>query len=204
VVTALSNVSVTGTLTATGSVTTATNLNVGGSINVTNKAETRTNLGIPLAALTNTNVTNFRTAIELGTTNQVQFGAVYVGTYRIEDQFSGLTFVEPANEDTVLQLARDDNPVYLNPNYWNDAGVRSNLGLGATDNVTFSNVTASGTLTATSTLTAKTNLVVDGFVDFTTNRAATNGPTNAGNFNTHAVWITIKAGTNTYFLPAYK
>jgi hypothetical protein len=72
------------------------------------------------------------------------------------------------------------------------------------NSVGFSNVTASGTLTATSTVTAKTNLVVDGFVDFTTNRAATNGPTNAGNFNTHAVWITIKAGTNTYFLPAYK
>jgi len=72
------------------------------------------------------------------------------------------------------------------------------------NSVGFSNVTASGTLTATSTVTAKTNLVVEGFVDFTTNRAATNGPTNAGNFNTHAVWITIKAGTNTYFLPAYK
>jgi hypothetical protein len=80
VVTALSNVSVTGTLTATGSVTTATNLNVGGSINVTNKAETRTNLGIPLAALTNTNVTNFRTAIGLGATNTAQFQRLEVSS----------------------------------------------------------------------------------------------------------------------------
>lgn len=37
---------------------------------------TRTNLGLSLAALTNTNITNFRTAIGLGSTNTVTFGNV--------------------------------------------------------------------------------------------------------------------------------
>jgi len=111
-------------------------INLGFSTNLntfwtaTNSSNARSAVGLGATWLTNTNVTNFRTAIGLGTTNQVQFGAVYVGTYRIEDdQFGGLTFVEPVNEDTVLKLTRDDSPVYLNPNYWNDAGVRSNIGL---------------------------------------------------------------------------
>lgn len=42
-------------------------------------AVARTNLGIPLAALTNTNVTNFRSSIGLGATNSVTFGNVVVG-----------------------------------------------------------------------------------------------------------------------------
>jgi hypothetical protein len=44
----------------------------------TNAAETRTNLGLPLAALTNASVTNFRAAIELGATNDVSFNSVAV------------------------------------------------------------------------------------------------------------------------------
>jgi len=72
-----SNVTASGTLTATGTVTAVTNLNVGGAINVTNKAETRTNLGIPLAALTNTNNANFQAAVfntNAAPTPSVNFG----------------------------------------------------------------------------------------------------------------------------------
>lgn len=58
-----SNVTASGTLTATGAVTFVTNLSVGGAVAVTNAAETRTNLGIPLAALTNTNNAGFQRAI---------------------------------------------------------------------------------------------------------------------------------------------
>ena len=76
VVTAVSNVVIAGTLTSTGAVTAITNLNVGGAIAVTNTALTRTNLGLPLPALTNTTAANFRTAIELGSTNNVAFSNV--------------------------------------------------------------------------------------------------------------------------------
>ena len=107
--------------------------------NTTNSAATRTNLGLGLPALTNTDVTNFRTAIELGATN----------------------------------------------------------------NVTFNDVTASGTLTATGVVTAVTNLVVEGFVDYTAART-NNTPTNIPNFAAHAAWIEVKIGTNSFFLPAYQ
>jgi hypothetical protein len=103
------------------------------------QARARTNLGLPLTALTNTNNSNFRSAIELGEPN----------------------------------------------------------------NVTFSNVTASGTLTATSTVTAKTNLVVEGFVDYTASRT-NNTPTNTPNFAAHFAWIEVKIGTNSVFIPVYK
>jgi hypothetical protein len=41
-----------------------------------NAAASRTNLGLPLTALTNTDVTNFRTSIGLGTTNNVAFSNI--------------------------------------------------------------------------------------------------------------------------------
>lgn len=82
----------------------------------------------------------------------------------------------------------------------NKAITRTNLGLGETNNVTFNDVTASGTLTATSTVTAKTNLVVEGFVDFTTNRTNSNPATN----NQINDFIEIRIGTNQFWLPVYK
>ena len=47
-----------------------------GSSNTTGAAISRTNLGLGLPALTNTNVTNFRTAIGLGQSNDVTFQAI--------------------------------------------------------------------------------------------------------------------------------
>jgi hypothetical protein len=103
-----------------------------------------------------------------------------------------------------------DNISYVEPIFFsgtnaaaNAAASRTNLGLGTTNSVTFSNVTASGTLTATSTVTAKTNLVVEGFVDYTAART-NNTPTNTPNFAAHAAWIEVKVGTNSFFLPAYQ
>jgi hypothetical protein len=103
-----------------------------------------------------------------------------------------------------------DNISYIEPIFFsgtnaaaNAAASRTNLGLGTTNSVTFSNVTASGTLTATSTVSAKTNLVVEGFVDYTAART-NNTPTNTPNFAAHAAWIEVKVGTNSFFLPAYQ
>ena len=77
---------------------------------------------------------------------------------------------------------------------------RSGLGLSVTNNVTFSNITASGTLTATSTVTAKTNLIVEGHLDFTTNATNSNPATN----NQIQDFIEIRVGTNQFWLPLYK
>jgi hypothetical protein len=41
-----------------------------GAVTFGNAATTRTNLGLPLAALTNTNIDNFRAAIAAGTVNE--------------------------------------------------------------------------------------------------------------------------------------
>ena len=94
-------------------------------------AITRTNLGLGASWLTNTNVTNFRTAIGLGATNDVEFLTVDTDVLRWEGAevfeletftfYGGLSFNNPTNA----------------------AITRTNLGLGATNNVTFSRVTSS-------------------------------------------------------------
>jgi hypothetical protein len=156
-----------------------------------------------------------RTNLGLGANNSPTFAGLLIEQFGVEIstliEDDGMTILRRIGTNTdigIFNIGYLNSLYMLSPISFNTtniaAATRTNLGLGQTNNVTFSNVTASGTLTATGTVTATTNLVVDGFVDFTTNRAATNGPTNAGNFNNHAVWITIKAGTNTYFLPAYK
>jgi len=68
---------------AGGNVTVSSNLSLGGPVSfinngnqVINAATSRTNLGLGLSALTNTDTTNFRTAIGLGTTNIVSFNSV--------------------------------------------------------------------------------------------------------------------------------
>ncbi len=91
----------------------ADNLTVEGAIYfteaVTNIAVTRSNLGLPLAALTNANVTNFRTAIGLGATNNVAFrGLTSDGNIVITNQSAtnnGLLFVYRTNNEAFLGLA---------------------------------------------------------------------------------------------------
>jgi hypothetical protein len=82
----------------------------------------------------------------------------------------------------------------------NNANFRDAIELGATNNVSFSNVTASGTLTATGTVTATTNLVVNGFVDFSTNHTNVAPATN----NQIQKFLQIRIGTNAFFLPLYQ
>jgi hypothetical protein len=172
-----------------------------------NAAETRTNLGIPLPALTNTNVTNFRSAIGLGTTNTVTFSNVVIlGNVSTTNVISTATNFNVGGTLNVTNKAETRTNLGLGlPALTNtdNANFRDAIELGATNNVSFSNVTASGTLTATGTVTATTNLVVDGFVDFTTNRT-NNTPTNTPNFAAHFAWIEVKIGTNSVFIPVYK
>lgn len=107
------------------------------------------------------------------------------------DFYHDLAFVEP------MYFAGADSETHI-------AETRTNLRLGMTNNVTFSNITASGTLTATGSVTFHTNLTVNGFVWF--DSRTNNTPTNAANFAAVSAWIEVKLGTNgtSYFIPVFK
>jgi hypothetical protein len=131
-----------------------------------NAANTRTNFGLGATWLTNTDVTNFRTAIGLGTTNTVAFDTIQIQS----DIFT------PA-----LEASDGTNYVVLTASEISFQGVagpqtRTNLGLGATNAVTFSNITASGTLAVSNTATFATNVTVNGSLSvgsFTTTTPST-------------------------------
>jgi hypothetical protein len=94
------------------------------------------------AVLTATNSAAAATAIGLGTANDVTFNRVQVGgaTFTADD-FSGGDFEITATH--ALTFASGGTP----------GATLTNLGLGAADNVTFSNITASGTLGVTGNAT---------------------------------------------------
>jgi hypothetical protein len=169
-----------------------TRANLGFSTNLntlwtaTNASNARSAVGLGATWLTNTNVTNFRSAIGLGATNDVTFNSVRFSDngYIIKTNGLGLVFEDPVNNDDVLTLPYDANPVILNENYWNDATVRSNLGLPL------------AALTNTSNVTFQSAV-------FTTNAAPTNtANVNGVGFNTAVRWMEITLaidGTNQVF-----
>jgi hypothetical protein len=190
-----------------------------------NAATSRTNLGLGATWLTNTNVTNFRTAIGLGSANAVSFSTV--AAQEIYDSVGNKVidlenFILGVGTTAALEWATNqvqvNVPILFNGTNsasatrtnlglplpaltnTNNANFRNAIELGATNNVSFSNVTASGTLTATGTVTATTNLVVNGFVDFSTNHTNSNPATN----NQINDFIEIRVGTNQFWLPVYK
>jgi hypothetical protein len=175
-----------------------------GSNAASNIATTRTNLGLGLPALTNTNVTNFRTAIELGSTNSVSFSNITAsGTLTSTGVVTTITninvggAINVTNKDESRTNLGIPLPALTNTN---NANFRTAIELGATNNVSFSNVTASGTLTATGTITATTNIVVNGFVDFSTNHTNATPVTP----NTPSRWLQIRVGTNVFYIPAHQ
>ena len=107
-------------------------------------AITRTNLGIPLAALTNTDVTNFRTAIGLGATNSVTFSNI------VSSGTLTSTGVVTALSNAVV------------------GGTLTSTGVVTA----LSNAVVGGTLTSTGVVTVVTNLNVGGAIAVT-NAAAT-------------------------------
>jgi hypothetical protein len=114
---------------------------------------TRTNLGLGATWLTNTNVTNFRTAIGLGATNEVEFAKIKLSQSGenpvfIRNESGGMTFTINTNDSFELT---DSFAVWRIPfefnNTTNAATTRTNLGLGATNNVAFRNITSDGNIT---------------------------------------------------------
>ena len=94
------------------------------------------------AVLTAANAAGAATAVGLGTANDVTFNRVQVGGATFTaDEFSGGNFAITA--DHALTFASGGTP----------GATLTNLGLGAADNVTFSNITASGTLGVTGNAT---------------------------------------------------
>jgi hypothetical protein len=115
-----------------------------------NAAATRANLTLGATWLTNTNVTNFRTAIGLGATNAVTFGNITA---------SGLETDSIGVRSTVVEFYK---PIWIGDSGTNNvfafelgeadqAKARTNLGLGATNIVTFAGLTNNGDITINST-----------------------------------------------------
>jgi hypothetical protein len=137
--------------TTNGNIVAATNVTFTNSVGfATNaRAATRTNLGgttVGNAVFTATNAAAAATAVGLGANNEVSF--LTLNARMNAGESNSIVFNSPIAFDDVA----DEDIV---------AKTRTNLGLGATNNVTFSNVTASGTLTATgnATLNGSDNLM---------------------------------------------
>ena len=125
---------------------------------------TRTNLGgttVGNAVFTATNAAAAATAIGLGTANEVTFGRVAAGSTSLSTNgFSGgdfavtagyaLTFVSGGVASTTRTNLGLGATWLTNTDVTN---FRTAIGLGATNNVTFSNITASGTLAVTGNVT---------------------------------------------------
>jgi hypothetical protein len=103
------------------------------------------------AVLTATNAAAAATAVGLGAANSVTFsnvtanGNIFIGSeapYLRSDSGSGsVGFYNSINDEYILSIPNDTDPVVIN-SQWNDAGVRSNLGLGTTNSVTFQSLVA--------------------------------------------------------------
>ena len=159
-----------------------------------NAAASRTNLGLGATWLTNTNITNFRTEIELGATNNPVFNSVTIdngASLFVAGDFLYLTgpstnvpnvnflFSGTSTNFTIFKTLAFGGGVNLSTTRanlglplsaltnTNNANFRDAIELGATNDVTFNNVTASGTLTSTGAVTFVTNLNVGGAIAVT-------------------------------------
>jgi hypothetical protein len=102
-------------------------------------------IGLPLAALTNTNVTNFRTAIGLGSTNLVTFSEVSTTS----------VLRSPYVESSEFYIFEDGSITFESTGTINFGAaapsVRTNLGLGGSNIVTFAGLINNGDITINST-----------------------------------------------------
>ena len=128
------------------------------------RAATRTNLGgttVGNAVFTATNAAAAATAIGLGTANEVTFGRVAAGNTSLSTNgFSGGDFAVTAGYALTFVSGGVASTTRTNlglPGTWLTNTDVTNfctaIGLGATNNVTFSNITASGTLGVTGNVT---------------------------------------------------
>jgi hypothetical protein len=164
-------------------------------------ATTRTNLGLGATWLTNTNVTNFRTAIGLGAANDVTLRSVnYDGELTINNNS-----ILGWNAEIHFEEARFSYGAYGAVNIF-DWGTSNKLIVGLP--IEFANTTNAAT--------TRTNLGLPLPALTNTNNAnfqaavfATNSnPTNAGNFNNHVAWMDVTIQTNgsnvSFRVPLYK
>jgi hypothetical protein len=126
------------------------------------RAATRTNLGgttVGDSVFTATNAAAAATAIGLGTTNSVAFSSIAIGAGDLifsNDSIYWATDVRWSPEDNTFFTAIQFDSTNI------AAATLTNLGLGATNAVTFSNITATGTLAVSNTATFSTNVTVSG------------------------------------------
>ena len=134
--------------TTNGNIVAATNVTFTNSVGFATNAQsaTRTNLGLGATWLTNTNVTNFRTAIGLGTTNTVTFGnlaiqgsgSLGIGGMELDAPDSGLDFAFKRLGATNMVLSTNGLVLHVGSysfssgNTTGAATTRTSLGLGAT------------------------------------------------------------------------
>ena len=186
----------------------------------------RTNLGLGATWLTNDNVTNFRTAIGLGATNDVTFQSVYI---------EGESFQIASGTNQFFYAGSDVVEIFVPVNLYNQSGLsfqgtnaaaaasatRTNLGIplpALTNTNNFNTLKELEIIDAADSLASgfavdRALVVWDNANDdwgflATDNewrtRAGfgdTNAPTNTTNA---ALWINVIVGTNAYKLPLYQ
>ena len=169
--------------------TTGTASNVTGVVAITNGGTgtntaggARTNLGLGATWLTNTNSANFRSAIGLGSWAELNDGAnIRVHTLNISDGeqpeyiefgLGGVTFNGGA--DVQFRSALRIPGIWLTAT--NVTNFRTDIGLGVTNSVTFSNIIATGTLGVSNTAAFATNVTVAG--NLTVKSLVTSDPVN--------------------------
>jgi hypothetical protein len=107
-----------------------------GTNNTSGAAITRTNLGLSLPALTNTNVTNFRTDIGLGATNDVTFNSVTVTNAAATRTNLGLPLAALTNTSNITLMRALSDSTNTNHPY---SGSISVVGTNNTNTLVFSN-----------------------------------------------------------------
>ena len=146
--------------TTNGQVVAATNVVWTNSFNFSTNtvaAQVRTNLGLGLLALTNTNVTNFRTAVGVGATNAVTFGSLDATTLISTPYIESPALFIPDGGGITFE---DTGTISFN----NAAGsVRASLGLPLAALTNTSNVTAMRALSGST----NTNTPFSGSVSLT-------------------------------------
>jgi hypothetical protein len=119
----------------------------------------------------------------------------------------GVSFVEPVDNETVLALPSDTDPVTLNPIHWNISGVRQSLGLGWS---ALTNTNAGTSLVSVNTngdVVSPTNFwaaaPISTTVQYQTNvtGTSTNAATNSRNLFLFSLAPSVSGVTNTVTLP---
>jgi hypothetical protein len=191
-----------------GGLTNITASNVTGTIAISNGGSgattaggARTNLGLILPALTNTDVTNFRTAIGLGTGDVVQFQSVWARNNLA---------VRDGTNDPIVYIGDDiietSVPIEFLTNTAN-ATTRTNLGLGWTALTNSNAGTGLVSVNTNGEVVSPTNFwqaaPISTTVQYQTNvvSTSTNAATNSRNLFLYSLATSVSGITNTITLP---